>query len=398
MVKCLFWKEKVVRSFAILVISLSIYQQALPQSSAQTLQQPKFSLSCNALHFQDVIKQLEKMTGVHFVYSTNKIQTNKRISLTVSEKPLDEILRLLERQTNLVFKRKDQHVVIKTADENLPDANQPQQQLKSIATKSPNTNNERPLERLYSVEDKFTLKPGLQSTLRYPTTLLGDNYLKNDYKDLSLYFDTTMLAGLARNDLQHINIKDNHKGWFISSGFVINDYSMGAEFQAGLRSIYFVYSPTWLKDARMHSAYGLGTSIPVNKNISLNIVYAYAPLKGKEYSIVKTENQINSKDLTYSANHHQIKLMMQYAFTRNINLRTGITINRMVTTLHLPKDAAILINDRNINTSPSGTYLMTSFAEESLPEVQPTEMTIKKFDMWMSWEATVSYKINFEKR
>lgn len=398
MVKCLFWKAQVVRRLAVvLAASLLVIPQAKSQSSPQMLQQ-KITLSCNALQFQDVIKKLEGMTGLHFVYSSNKIPINKPVSLKLSDKPLDEVLILLGSQMNLVFKRKDQHIVIKTAEKISPDSNQPKQLIKVPEIKVKPASEQKSLESLADIGDQFSTLPGAKNTLKYPTTLLGSNHFKHN-KDLSLYFDTARLSGLTKNDIEKINIKNNNRGLFVSSGFVINDYSLGAEFQAGLRAVHVVYSPSWLKDSRFHSAYGLGTSVPLKRSISINIVYTYAHLRDKRTNSSQTVGSMSTDNLAFSAKHHQVKLMMQYAFTKNINLRTGLTINNMVTTYHLPNEYVIEFTEDVKTNLPisSGSSSVTPFdGAPVLPKSSGT--TIQTLDMWMSWEATVSYKINFDKR
>lgn len=394
MVKCSFWKAKVVRSLVAVLASLLIIQQAQSQSTAHNAQQ-KVSLSCNALQFQDVVKKLEVITGLHFVYSSNKIQINKPVTLNLSGKPLENVLETLGSQMDLVFKRNGQHIVIKTRDK-LPAESK--QVVTIPESKIYQRSESKLLKHPTSIDDRFSSKPGTQTTLKYPTTLLGSNHLQKHYKDLSLYFDTVRLAGVTNNDLQNINIKNNHRGWFVSSGFVINNYSLGAEFQAGLRSVYVVYSPSWVKDSRFHNAYGLGTSIPLKQKISFNMVYTYAHLKGKGGNSAKIIEGTSASNMIFSAKHHQVKLMMQYAFTKNINLRTGLTINSQVTAYQLRnKDLVFFIEDINNSFIDAGNSNAAPYGGHPEPSKFPNS-TMETLDMWMSWEATISYKINFEKR
>src|SRR5688572_12928222 len=122
MVMNLFWTEKVARRILPTLISLFICFSALSQSAPRT---QGITLTERESGFHLVIEKLSKMTGLHFIYSSNKVAVNKKVSVTVFNKPLDHILSLLGNQTNVSFTRKDDYVIIKPISGNSQPKNNP---------------------------------------------------------------------------------------------------------------------------------------------------------------------------------------------------------------------------------------------------------------------------------
>src|SRR5690349_985862 len=72
------------------------------------------SLSYQDKRFHDVVEDLERVTGLHFIYSSNKIEVNGRVTLSAHRHSLDDVLAQLGKQMNLTFKVQGKYVVIKT--------------------------------------------------------------------------------------------------------------------------------------------------------------------------------------------------------------------------------------------------------------------------------------------
>lgn len=395
MVKFLFWKERAVHNIVCGAVFLFIFQNAVSQSVFPASGSPKITLHCEALNFQDVLTQLETMTGLHFVYSSNKVPVHKPVSIKVFEKPLDEVLDLLGNEMDLVFKRSGQHVVIK----NRPfPVSQYALQSKNIPEAKTSGNPERKLSAsAKSMVHQASFEQVTADTSGYPILSLSKDDFKKPLLDFSLYFDTTKLSGLPKRYVKSVNLKNAHSGWFVSAGFLINDYSAGAELQAGLRSVYLVYVPAWLKDGQYHGAYGVGTSLLLKRNLSLNTVYTYAFLKDEENYAANTFETISKEGQSSSSKHHQFRLTLQYSLTRNLSLRAGVILNHLATTHHLPERN--LVTYRFISVAGrlpvTNRYSSFPYSQAGISEAQQTPPRFQTFSMWMGWETGISYRLNF---
>ncbi|HEY8935091.1 MAG TPA: STN domain-containing protein [Cyclobacteriaceae bacterium] len=335
---------------------------------------------------------------MHFIYSSNKVEANKSVSLFANGKTLDEVLSTLGKEFNLSFKIEGQHVLIKTVA--APLALKKTELTASIiphrksSTYTIPVAKPQPLE-VASVQTDFNENQYDITNSKNIDLFESNDYLKKQLVQLQPYFDSTFLKHVpARYIRSSINKNNLHTGWFISAGALVNNYSSGLEIQAGLRSVYGIFSPSWLrKTGELHAAYGLGTSINLKRNFSINLSYLYASINREDKNFSSNINSGASYiPCSERINHHQIKTMIQYSFTKNLNIKTGLTFNENQTrTTYLQ-----VIEKVVYNTSPTGPK-----AGDSAPPPPPPHETItvvkhKEFtNLWLGWEASLSYKINF---
>ncbi|HTJ52692.1 MAG TPA: STN domain-containing protein [Cyclobacteriaceae bacterium] len=332
---------------------------------------------------------------MHFIYSTNKVEAAKSVSLSANGKTLDEVLCTLAKEFNLSFKIEGQHVLIKTVVPALilkkTDLTASIVPHRKSSTYTIPVAKPQPLEAT-STQTDISENEYATSTSKNIDLFASNDYSKKQLAQLQPYFDSTFLKRIPARYTQAINKNNIHTGWFMSAGVLVNNYSSGLEVQAGLRGIYGIFSPSWLrKTGELHNAYGLGTSINLKRNLSVNLAYLYASInrEEKDYS-----TNINS-GATYvpcsrRINHHQVKLLLQYALTKNLNIKTGLTFNQTQTRTTYVQVIEVY-NTHNVDSGPkSGAYG---------PPPSPHTVMVVKHDqftnMWLGWEASLSYKINF---
>jgi hypothetical protein len=395
---CLFWREKVVLSLTIGAILFFITSAGFSQTVVKKYPE-NLTFSIHGLQLPEAIRQLEKITGLHFIYSSNKIPGRSRITLAITDGSLEEVLALLEDQTNLSFKRQEQYVVIKAGNENL--VSKEQQQIQRLPEG-------RKFNYGLTLADSGILHASAKKhTYENLSLVFSRQPFRNQLKDVGMYFDTIRLKQLPREEVRQLNVKNRHRGWFISGGVRLSEYLAGAEFQAGLRSLYVIYSPGIMKGGRYHGAYGLGTSFLLKNNLSVNPAYTYFTFQQKaNYSVMMNpESHFSQIDLAFTAKHHQIKLMVQYAFNENLQLRLGPVINSLVTTYQLPEKGLFrTYSDRPVSIPPTGgssgatTSNYPSMAAEVTVVKGITQYPPQTLRLWVNWEASFSYKLNFFKR
>ena len=116
MAQCLPCKEKAVRRLIPAVIFLFLCHIAQAQY-IRTSYANKITLTSSGIQFKVLIDKLSGITGLHFIYSSNKIETTRLVSVSVKDKSLEEALVLLGRQLHVAFiKRDNKYVIIKTAE------------------------------------------------------------------------------------------------------------------------------------------------------------------------------------------------------------------------------------------------------------------------------------------
>jgi hypothetical protein len=390
---------KVVLSLAIGTCLFLITHSGTAQSSISKPPE-KLTFNIRALPFQEAIRHLEKITGLHFIYSSNKIQSSQKITLNITDKSLDEVLTLLGNKTNLLFKKNDKYIVIKAGKERNVAPNIQR------GRKSPES---KMFNYTLTVADSMVLRASISKYERPEPAQVSElsfskPYFKNHFQELAVYFDTVRLKQLSVKEVRQINIKNRHQGWFFSGGIRLSQYSGGAEFQAGIRSLYVVFSPGVIKGGRYHGAYGLGTSLLLKNNLSFNPMYTYFAFQQKanyaktmSTETVSTELLLAPYDLAFTAKHHQVKLLFRYAFNENLNIHFGPVFNTLQTTYHMPQIIMIgqvaapsgAANDARFGSSVSSETRIVKRFIQYPPQTQRS---------WLNWEASFSYRLNFFKR
>src|SRR5688572_15468467 len=92
------------------------------QSLSKDSFQKKVSIKGQNISFEKVLHQLSGQTKLYFIYSSNSIELNKSLTLSVDQSPLYEVLDQLAETMNVTFRREGNYVVVKAAIEvKLPD-------------------------------------------------------------------------------------------------------------------------------------------------------------------------------------------------------------------------------------------------------------------------------------
>jgi hypothetical protein len=410
MAQCLPWKAKDVRRLIPAVLFLFLCQTAHAQYM-RTSYASKITLTSTGVQFKTLIDKLSGITGLHFIYSSNKIETSRLVSLSVKDKPLEEVLVLLGQQLNVAFTKRDKYVIIKTID-TAP---------ATLATTQ--SFSRRPeFDKIYSAP-KYT--PLIASTdgiytasTDAPEPVAGKpiaasgEYFRKHLEDLRVYFDTSSLKRLPEYELKKVNLKTRHSGWFISAGFMMNDFAAGAELQAGVRSLYAVYNPAWLRTGKYYGAFGFGTSIMLSRNIAFTPVYTYGTVKQDERIKVNMPRRTIEGEAELMAKLHQVRFTFQYAITRNFNVRVGPTVSYMKAKYSVDKSNVVVFRRSNISAPVifpafalktaggyTGAYpaVPTQFVTEiNRASAQSAVVEHKKY--MLGWEASFSYRLNFFKK
>jgi hypothetical protein len=409
MAQCLPWKAKDVRRLMPALLLLFISHTALPQY-IRTGTPKKITLTTTGVQFHTLIEKLSEITGLNFIYSSNKIEVNKSVSLSVTNRSLDDVLLLLGRQTNLTFARRDRYVIIKTiaVSPALAVSTQPiPRTRRSDFERSYNVPRYTPL--IIPTNVAYTASAAPQRSFDGPIASTSGRYFNRHLGEFKVYFDTTFLKKLPAHEIQKINLKSRHASWFISAGVMVNDFAAGGELQAGIRSLYVVYNPSWLYNGNFYGSYGLGTSVLLSKNLSFNPVYTYGTLKQDENLSARIYNRTIEGDIKLLAKLHQVRLMLQYSITKNISLRAGPTLGYMRTKYSLEKANVVVFGRASSAASlapipPYNYGYKTTFIYATAPGGPITEIVRNVRDghsvdkYLVGWEASISYRINFFKR
>jgi len=385
MTQSLFWREKVVRSFTIIVlffaISFPAFSQALKTSGSSDR---KITLASKGMHFEDLIHKLSEITGINFIYSANKIAVKKTVSVNFRSQSLDDIFLIVGRQMNLSFKRRDNYVII------LKNAPAP----RVIVNKAPSTQESRfQNDRTESNTETVVAYAGPSLKLiEDPGQLLSREYFK---KRLHHYFDTTRFNKVPLRDLRKINTNNMHQGWFFSGGMMANNYSAGPELQVGIRSLYLTAGRRFLKNNNLYTVYGLGTSFLLSRNFSLTPSYTRGVIKQSVSGIDKGAVFGTRIRIT----EHQLRFLVQYSFDKKVNLKFGPTLSYLATKRLDYYSQAFeykIVSAGTSSSSQQGNYYYTPAQTAQTGRVlaiygQETSYKI-------GWEASIALKINFFER
>ena len=82
--------------------------------NGQNVLEKSISLHAEGLRFKKVLSLIENQAGVQFVYSSSAIDTWQRVSLKVSNKKLDLVLRELLRPLSVDFSVTENRILLKS--------------------------------------------------------------------------------------------------------------------------------------------------------------------------------------------------------------------------------------------------------------------------------------------
>jgi hypothetical protein len=390
MTKRLVSKVKVALSLTSILLFFIINYPSQAQSVQDDVLQKKFTLTFEQQRFEDLLQNIERQTKLHFVYSSNKIDLNRRISFAAYGRPLHEIFTSLGKQLDLEFRQQGDYVTVKKLITN----SIPSPALKELSIAK---NTER-------IENTVT-----ETEYAAPETIepekmvaLSDNV---SYKALMKNLvegsapDTEFLRQLLLNP--NNNLHQHRKRLFASAGLFCNDYSGGSEFHLGIQSLYAVVNASLIKNGAVRTGFGLGTSIALRHKFTLNPVYTFAPLK--------TNIRYDGDLFHVRAQHHQLKFIIQYPLTRHFTFQAGPSYNFMkaIYVLEEPPHLYELIRVTNFRGPSAGTqsydrsntFYPMPFSHSASPAGAYTPVVeFLRIKTWVGFEVGFSYSINFSRR
>lgn len=413
MAQCLPCKAKVARRLIPAVLFLFICYIAQAQY-IRTSYANKITLTGSGVQFKVLIDKLAGITGLHFIYSSDKIETTRLVSVSVKDKPLEEALVLLGRQLNVAFvKRDNKYVIIKTVD--IAPATQ--------ATATTQTITRRPeFDKIYSApkytpliastDEIYTVSVSAPEPVAGKPMAASGDYFRKHLRELTVYFDTVSLRRLPEYELRKVNLKNRYSRWYISAGLMLNDFAAGAELQAGVRSLYAVYNPAWLRSGKYYGSFGFGTSLLLFRNIAFTPVYTYGTIKQNEIFKVSMPRSTIEGQAELVAKLHHARFTFQYAVTRNFNIRLGPTLSFMKVKYSV--DGSNVMVFRRANAAMPVAFPVMGFKNATahttgypaipvqfvteIHRAAPAAAMAEHKKYMLGWEASVSYRINFFKR
>ena len=372
-------KVRVVLGFSKLIVPLFLSLTLQAQSTDDLLQRNVTIIGRN-IAFEDVLGQLTLQTKMQFIYSSSMVSLGKPVTLMARQQPLKNVLNELSSQMNVTFKRQGDYFVIKK-DSSSPKTN--------FALAQPKLANSEDLE-----EVEFDLKETNQEASKvndYPISQQNSRDSKIT-KDLLNFSDKLKwkYQPLLVTDITHSRPKTR---LFASAGFLLNDYSVGLEMQAGMPWIHGVFNVSALGDGLYRFGYGVGTSIPVKPLVNANLAYTFASLNRTEMDTWRNQFQATSY-------HHQIKLQVDLTLPNHFSVRFGPTFNVLRTSYQYVPEPAKSYNTVSYRPAPTQQYLSPSqgYTYNIQYQVISTPADSETSNNWVGFELGVAYRVNFSLR
>jgi hypothetical protein len=380
-----FWMEQVALS-ALVVFLLSIHPVQSQQPRTTTI-----TYACRATNLESVMEFLSRTSGYHFIYSRDLIDITRPVSLNVSNKPIETVLALIEKQVKVVFKVQERHIIVKpipktgASEETVVALPAVVKTNADLPAKSPiaspllsslsRTVPTRPI-----VSNRSTLESRLDRRIRELHATLGPNVPRN----------------IPPMYVNRINFNNRNRGWFASLGAVVSDHATAVEVQGGLRYLYGVVQPRWSPERGLYGAYGVGNSFTLMRNFSFNTIYMFSG--SKQSATVYPFNPLGKTgpefQVTQTTVHHQVKLAVQYAVSPTVSVRLGPVLNyKIFATEVVPLRG-------NYYGYYEGTFI---YRQPDTPDIvyqngQFDTQSVRRNESWLGWEGAVSYRINFSNR
>lgn len=359
-------------------------------SYAQSIGSRKVSCAFQSTRLDEVIRRLSQEAGVSFIYSSTKTNLSKVVTLSVENQSLEETLNQIGAQLDVEFKMQGHYVLIK-------------QQAAEVKSFRRNVAGRVPVSSVNQQVSRS--QPGyLVANQSESRRLAIPSFTERELPAFDVLLTQSEVSTVPLPQSRGISARrPNQAGWFISAGTVLNDYSSGFELQAGIRSAYVVFVPTWTSNLLYHQGIGLGTSIPILRDLVIAPIYVL----GKSQDLLAA-GWNEGRDAVGSTKkekviHHQLKLMVQYAVAPSVIVKLGPTINQSTTTVDFYKVTSTVIERRavlrpsisGLGEVPPTAGLVTVDRITTTRSSKVGESVDRK--SWLGWEASVAVKINFLK-
>lgn len=352
---------------------------------AQSIAARKVSCAFTATRLDEVIRHLSLEAGVSFIYSSNKTNLSKVVTLNVENRSLEETLTMIGSQLGVEFKMQGRYVMIKQLPDNKPVVH-PAAGKVPVArmNKTPSTSD---ASAYYSPSQML---PASRETMPV--------FMERLMPPIEPTLITTRVNPIPLPEARRISVNNMHAGWFLSVGTVLNDFSSGVELQAGVRRAYFVFTPSWMSSGRFHGGYGFGTSIDLGHNLSFTPIYSFATSQQSTTTRWRNAQGINELKEKEKTIHHMMKLMVQYAVTPSFVVKLGPTINQSNAIIETYQTTTF-VNLRPVVVSSSigdeGASVITVSQVDS-PSRSALLSQQRVRNAWMGWEASIAFKVNFQ--
>lgn len=380
-----FWTERVALS------ALIVFLFSIQPAASQQLRNAAITYSCRATNLESVIEFLANSSGYNFIYSRDMVDITRPVSLNVSNKRIEEVLNLIEKQVNVVFKVQDRHIIVKAIPKVEPTE-------RSEVTARPVVVKTNTRTGLSSIESPLLSSVSRTITMRPVTSSKSvlESSLDRRINELQSRLGPNVPRNIPPMYINRINFNNKHNGWFASVGTVIGDHSTNLEIQGGIRYLYGVVQPRWNAERGFYAAYGVGNSFTLMRNFSFNTIYMFAGRRqsGTVYPFSPLDKQGPAFQVTQTERHHQVKFAVQYAVTSNVTVRLGPVLNyKSYTTEVVPIGG-------NYYGYYEGTFI---YRQPNTPDIvyqngQFETQSIRRMETWLGWEGGVSYRINFSNR
>lgn len=386
MARHLFWTERVALS-TLVVFLLSIQPVFSQQPRTATI-----TYTCRATNLESVMEFLADNSGYHFIYSRDLVDITRPVSLNVNNKSIGDVLTLIEKQTNVVFKVLDRHIIVKP----LPKSDVPEKS--GVIT--------QPVVAKASIDQPMkgpTINPLLTSVARNfsvsPVTSnksVLESRLNRRITELQATLGPNVPRDIPQMYVNRINFNNKNRGWFASVGTAVSDHSTAAEIQGGLRYLFGVVQPRYSVERGLYGAYGVGNSFTLMRNFSFNTIYMISGTResGTIYPFNPLGKTGPEFQVTNTMRHHQVKLAIQYAVSPNFSVRLGPVLN------YKTFITEIVPIRGDYYGYYEGTFI---YRQPNTPDIiyrngQFDTQSISRFETWVGWEGAVSYRINFSRR
>jgi hypothetical protein len=373
--RILHWKAKVVLSSLLLLLTFGAFSQSLPATK-------NITYSCRSERLGNVIQYLSKQSGYDFIYSRDLVDVSQLVSLTVKNKPFSEVLSLIERQASVSFKVKDHHIIVK----NNPRLKQAEVQTAKIVSPPDLKSNDsllitsisRDIPAMQFQSHAAALQDHLDKRINEVQRLLGAGTPRN----------------IPQSYLSRINYNNRYKSWYASAGTFASEDGGGLELQAGLPYLYVVFTPH-IAAQGFYGSYGVGNSFSLVGNFSFNTMYLYSSRTRSEsaFPFVSPMGLGPEVRRTETVRQHQVKMTVQYAFSKNITVRLGPVLNYRSQVNEISIGALNGIPESNTyyssGTGSTSTAVIRNGQVISASRVRWTSTS------WIGWDASIQYRINF---
>ena len=373
-------KVRVALGFSKLIVLISFSLTVHAQSTDDLLQR-NVTITGRNMDFEDVLDQLTLQTKMQFIYSSSMVSLDKQVTLMARQQPLKDVLDELAAQMNITFKRQGDYFVVKK--NNTPTAKT------HFALAQPKLANSEDPD-----EEEFNLEGSNTQAGRFNTYTISQ---KND-RDSKITKDLLNVGDKLKWKYEPLLIAHNGQDrprmpWFASAGFLLNDYGVGVEIQAGIPLLHGVVSVSALGDGMYRFGYGVGTSIPIKQLVTADVAYTFASLSHRETDIWNHQFQA-------TGHHHQIRLQANLSLSDHFSVRVGPTFNLLSTSYrYIPEPSGSYVSVR-YRPAPTQQYLSPSqgYSRTIQYQAAATPLDYETLHSWVGFELGVAYRVNFSLR